>query len=355
MDERSFLRTCSVGGIAGLTLAVGLIWYVPAAASVIPLLVAGGGGGGGESGSFHPGGPGQITTSGQTGLASSTDGGGSGGTAGGGGGGGFYIGGGNGGGGAGWLQNGGHGNGGSINGVFTPGGPGGLSYPTFAGGLGVTGSSGVSGSGGFGGGGAGGPGGAGGGGGGYSGGGGGSAQYKNSSGVVLSQAGGGGGSYVESQFTGVTMTAGANGTPNGGDLPGYDGFVEIETGGVTTTISYSGGVVLFTTATTGHYWIEAAGAQGGPVNSIGAINGEGGFGAEVSGYIDLSAGFVLDIAVGGQGGYGFGGGGGGGGTFVWAATTVPIIPEPSTWAMILLGFAGLGYAVHRSSKQTIGI
>jgi hypothetical protein len=87
------------------------------------------------------------------------------------------------------------------------------------------------------------------------------------------------------------------------------------------------------------------------VNSIGAINGEDGFGAEVSGYIELPAGLVLDIAVGGQGGYGFGGGGGGGGTFVWAATAVPIIPEPSTWAMMLLGFTGLGWTAWRKAKK----
>jgi PEP-CTERM motif len=46
------------------------------------------------------------------------------------------------------------------------------------------------------------------------------------------------------------------------------------------------------------------------------------------------------------------GGGGGGGSFVWETGAVP---EPSTWAMILMGFAGLGYAAHRRSKQAIRI
>jgi PEP-CTERM motif len=32
-------------------------------------------------------------------------------------------------------------------------------------------------------------------------------------------------------------------------------------------------------------------------------------------------------------------------------TTVPV-PEPSTWAMMLLGFAGLGYATYRGSRRT---
>ena len=37
-------------------------------------------------------------------------------------------------------------------------------------------------------------------------------------------------------------------------------------------------------------------------------------------------------------------GGGGGGTFMIA------IPEPSTWAMMIAGFAGLGFAGYRASR-----
>ena len=29
---------------------------------------------------------------------------------------------------------------------------------------------------------------------------------------------------------------------------------------------------------------------------------------------------------------------------------VPLIPEPSTWAMMLLGFAGLGFAAYRRTR-----
>jgi hypothetical protein len=34
--------------------------------------------------------------------------------------------------------------------------------------------------------------------------------------------------------------------------------------------------------------------------------------------------------------------------------TVGTVPEPSTWAMMLLGFAGLGFLAHRRSKKTAG-
>jgi hypothetical protein len=37
-----------------------------------------------------------------------------------------------------------------------------------------------------------------------------------------------------------------------------------------------------------------------------------------------------------------------------AATTltVAVVPEPSTWAMMVLGFAGLGFAGYRSPRKT---
>ena len=35
----------------------------------------------------------------------------------------------------------------------------------------------------------------------------------------------------------------------------------------------------------------------------------------------------------------------------FSLTGVSTVPEPSTWAMMLLGFAGLGFAFHRSRRK----
>jgi hypothetical protein len=32
--------------------------------------------------------------------------------------------------------------------------------------------------------------------------------------------------------------------------------------------------------------------------------------------------------------------------------TSGVVPEPSTWAMMLIGFAGLGYAGYRRDRKT---
>jgi hypothetical protein len=131
-------------------------------------------------------------------------------------------------------------------------------------------------------------------------------------------------------------------------LPGTDGLVEIGS----VTFNYSGAPISYVIPASGDYWIEALGAQGGSGTAF------GGYGALAAGEFALSVGTRLEIVVGGAGsGVFFGvtnasGGGGGGGSFVWETGAVP---EPSTWAMILMGFAGLGYAAHRRSKQAIRI
>src|SRR5215469_3699730 len=70
--------------------------------------------------------------------------------------------------------------------------------------------------------------------------------------------------------------------------------------------NYTGSLAQFTVLTTGTYQIIAFGAQGG--NGPSAL-APGGRGAEIGGDLSLTAGEILQIAVGGAGG-GRGGGGG---------------------------------------------
>ena len=77
-----------------------------------------------------------------------------------------------------------------------------------------------------------------------------------------------------------------------------------------TPFSYTGAAQTFTVSKTGTYNILAFGAQGGA-----GSGGNGGFGAQIGGYLMLTAGNVLTIDVGGAGvllaGVGAAGGGGG--------------------------------------------
>ena len=92
-------------------------------------------------------------------------------------------------------------------------------------------------------------------------------------------------------------------------IPGTTALADIFT--------YTGTEVYFTAPTTGTYDITAYGAQGGGNFLLSA----GGLGAEASAYFNLTAGELLDIFVGGQGGSGNlpgdWGGGGGGASFVF--------------------------------------
>jgi PEP-CTERM motif len=95
--------------------------------------------------------------------------------------------------------------------------------------------------------------------------------------------------------------------------------------GSPVTFSYTGTVTTYTIPTTGLYDITVAGAQGGPGDGT-----VGGMGAVISGDVNLTAGTMLDIVVGGIGLTGdFGdlwGGGGGGGTFVYiVGATSPLL------------------------------
>ncbi len=128
-----------------------------------------------------------------------------------------------------------------------------------------------------------------------------------------------------------------------------------------SAIGYTGGVVDYVAVSEGTYFFQAVGAQGGSGEVDLLSNAIGGYGALVSGDITLDAGTNLEIVVGGGGGVGhaatmasevFSAGGGGGATFVWATTP---IPEPSTWALMLIGFGALGYAgYHRAKSERWG-
>jgi hypothetical protein len=57
--------------------------------------------------------------------------------------------------------------------------------------------------------------------------------------------------------------------------------------------------------------------------------------------IDLTFGYTL--VADGPGGFGF--------DFALGGAVPQAVPEPSTWAMMLVGFAGLGFAGHRSARR----
>jgi len=89
--------------------------------------------------------------------------------------------------------------------------------------------------------------------------------------------------------------------------------------------TFTGSLVTFTVPTTDNYQILAFGAQGGNSSLFGI--GAGGGGAEIGGDFTLTAGEMLQIAVGGAGGglAGDRGGAGGGGSFVVGPGNTPLV------------------------------
>ena len=93
--------------------------------------------------------------------------------------------------------------------------------------------------------------------------------------------------------------------------------------------TYSGSLVNFTIPTTDTYQIVAFGAQGGSASFsdlFGDFVGAGGRGAEIGGDFSLTAGEILQVAVGGAGSdmQGFGSAGGGG-SFVVGPGNTPLV------------------------------
>src|SRR3984957_1437407 len=136
--------------------------------------------------------------------------------------------------------------------------------------------------------------------------------------------------YEVTPFSGVNIGGGGG----GGEVAG-NGLLTISFNGATTTFSYNGGFQSYVVSTTRGYDVTAYGAQGGGSAADYSLNGPGtagGLGAVIDGAVSLTAGDILRIAVGGQGGFGqanpgsifggyAGGGGGGGGTFLFDLTT----------------------------------
>ena len=114
--------------------------------------------------------------------------------------------------------------------------------------------------------------------------------------------------------------------------------------GTPIDFTYTGSLVDFTVPATGTYQILAFGAQGGNVTfdfEGSTITGPGGGGAEIGGTFPLTAGEILQIAVGGMGGFG-----GGGGTFVVGPNNTPLV--------IAGGGGGAGGAFSNGTTASFG-
>src|SRR5215472_17339950 len=111
--------------------------------------------------------------------------------------------------------------------------------------------------------------------------------------------------------------------------------------------SYTGSLVTFMVPTTDTYQILAFGAQGGTASlsdAFGDFAGVGGRGAEIGGNFSLTAGEILQIAVGGAGSdlQGFGAGGGGASFVIGPANTPLVIAGDGGGGATFLAGASVG-------------
>jgi hypothetical protein len=180
--------------------------------------------------------------------------------------------------------------------------------------------------------------------------------------------GGGGGPFGAPGGPGLATTAGGGGTGSGlGGSGGAGGLGG--TGGGFSGGGGGAGVLGGGTSATG----SSPGAGAGSITSPGATQVAGGFGGGGgSGFIGAGAGGGFSGGGGGGGFHGSIGGGGGGGSYLASLFTIsiltsgvnggngyvtidpvvaPSIPEPSTWALMLIGFAGVGFAGFRRAKR----
>jgi hypothetical protein len=169
------------------------------------------------------------------------------------------------------------------------------------------------------------------GGGGYSGGGGGANDGAG---------GGGGGSYVAANINTSNCIA-ADGV-NGGNGSVSIELLNYSNASVDTAFTFQGNVFQqFIVPSTGWYFIDASGGQGGPTFDL---SHQGGLGARMQGYVLLQAGNTLRIAVGGQGGPGtelygdintLSGAGGGGSSSI-------VLVDGTTYTPLLIAGGGGG-------------
>jgi hypothetical protein len=184
---------------------------------------------------------------------------------------------------------------------------------------------------------------------------------------VLAVAGGGGGAgSVDDAGPGLAGTSGGNGVAGGKGGMGGNG------GGGGVSIGGGGGGAGVKTGGGNGLEPGTVGGFGGkfPNGGAGGIDGgPGGFGGGGGGGLGGGGGSGFSGGGGGAGGYG----GGGGGSYLSKLFTDPVlttggasrggngsisveflkaVPEPSTWAMMLAGFAGLGWLAHTRRRKT---
>jgi hypothetical protein len=192
---------------------------------------------------------------------------------------------------------------------------------------------------------------------------------------VLAVAGGGGGAgRLQGGPGGLAGTGGASGS---GEFAGFGGTAGTGGGGGLSGGGGGAGVNAAPAGDGGNGSGSGAGFGGKfPNGGAGGVDGgSGGYGGGGGG------GFSGSSLGGGGGGSGFsggggggggsaggGGGGGGGGSYLASLFKDPVltaganrgdgsisiaaVPEPSTWAMMLAGFAGLGWLAHMRRRKT---
>ncbi len=120
----------------------------------------------------------------------------------------------------------------------------------------------------------------------------------------------------------------------------------------TTTFAYTGGFQSYTVPVTALYDILAFGGQGG---SVIFYPNRGGYGAQIGGDFELTAGEILNIAVGGAGSSNYYSGGGGGGSFVVGPGNTPLVVAGGGGGAAFAGSAGQPSLVDDGSGGQTGI